>query len=170
MRAARISALELVGIIIMVAAVCVLGMLQYRSIHTIGEEEQTRLKVSLAAGVRGFDQDFAYDVERLCEGFELDPESGDATTEQRIARLYETWRKNAAEPELIQDVELWKTDGNETLLVESIAPNSHVLRESASDAKTDGVDEFLDGQLKTIPPMIAWLPLYTAFLPLATAR
>src|SRR5215469_18417144 len=108
MKKLNISVAEFAGIVVMTLVVAVLAVLQYRSTREIGQEEERRLKTSLAAGVRGFDQEFAYDVERLCESFELDPESAQSTVEQSIVRLYENWTRNAADPELVNGVQLWK--------------------------------------------------------------
>lgn len=155
MKRAGISALELAGIVVLAIVVLVLGVLQYRSTSEIGREEQSRLKTSLTSGVRGFDQDFAYEFERLCEAFELDPEGTEGTVEQRITKLYEGWVQDAAEPGLVQGVQLWKTGGDQGFLVESLFPPGKNSRESSTGSKNDALAGFVEAQSKSLPATVS---------------
>lgn len=139
----------------MTMVVAVLAVLQYRSTREIGQEEERRLKTSLAAGVRGFDQEFAYDVERLCESFELDPESAQSTVEQRIVRLYENWTRNAADPALVNGVQLWKIDENRKLTPELLDPTSRTFQEMLGNGKIDLLSDFIGQQAKGLPPVVS---------------
>ena len=66
------------------AVVAVLAVLQYRWTGTISQADQQRLKVGLDTSVRNFNQEFSYDFERLCEGFEVDAEAPASTIETRL--------------------------------------------------------------------------------------
>ena len=139
----------------MVAVVCVLAVLQYRSTREIGQEEERRLKTSLSSGVRGFDQEFAYDIERLCESFELDPESPQNTLEQRTFRQYESWVQNTSNPQLLEGVELWRIEKSGPALLEALNPNSRGFQQLPWPKKLDALHEFVDQQLKDIPSVVS---------------
>jgi len=155
MKKPKISVVEFIGIVVMTMVVAVLAVLQYRSTREIGQEEERRLKTSLAAGVRGFDQEFAYDLERLCESFELDPESAQSTVEQRIVRLYENWTRNAGDPALVNGVQLWKIDENRKLTPELLDPTSRTFQEMLGSGKIDLLSDFIGQQAKGLPPVVS---------------
>ena len=154
MKKRSVSLPELIGIVVMVAVVSVLAFLQYRSTREIGQEEERRLKTSLASGVRGFDQEFAYDIERLCESFELDPESPENTLEQRTFRQYESWVQNTTDPRLLDSVELWRIEKTGAPMLEVLNPSSRGFQH-APPKKLDSLDDFVVEQLKQIPSIVS---------------
>lgn len=154
MKKRSVSLPELIGIVVMVAVVSVLAFLQYRSTREIGQEEERRLKTSLASGVRGFDQEFAYDIERLCESFELDPESPENTLEQRAFRQYESWVQNTTDPRLLDSVELWRIEKNGAPMLEVLNPSNRGFQH-APPKKLDALDDFIVEQLKQIPSVVS---------------
>lgn len=154
MKKRSVSLPELIGIVVMVAVVSVLAFLQYRSTREIGQEEERRLKTSLASGVRGFDQEFAYDIERLCESFELDPESPENTLEQRTFRQYESWVQNTTDPRLLDSVELWRIEKNGAPMLEVLNPSNRGFQH-APPKKLDSLDDFVVEQLKQIPSVVS---------------
>lgn len=155
MKKPSVSLPELIGIGVMVAVVSVLAFLQYRSTREISQEEERRLKTSLSSGVRGFDQEFAYDIEGLCESFELDPESPQSTLEQRTFHQYESWVQNASNPQLLEGVEIWRTEKNGPALIEVLNPNSRGFQRPPWPQKLDTLHEFVDQQLKEIPSVVS---------------
>lgn len=110
MKLSKRSAMELAAILGMVGVVCTLAVLQYRWTGEISRSEQQRLKANLTTGVRGFDQEFSYDFERLCETFEIDPEVSPASLESRILRQQSDWERTASRPALIARVDIWKLE------------------------------------------------------------
>jgi tellurite resistance protein len=88
MKWSKRAAIELAAILGMVAVVCTLAVLQYRWTGEISRSEQQRLKANVTTSVRGFDQEFSYDFERLCEAFEIDPEVPQSNLESRIVRQH----------------------------------------------------------------------------------
>lgn len=154
MKKRSVSLPELIGIVVMVAVVSVLAFLQYRSTREIGQEEERRLKTSLASGVRGFDQEFAYDIERLCESFELDPESPENTLEQRTFRQYESWVQNTTDPRLLDSVELWRIEKNGAPMLEVLNPSNRGFQH-APPKKLNSLDDFVVEQLKQIPSVVS---------------
>lgn len=154
MKKRSVSLPELIGIVVMVAVVSVLAFLQYRSTREIGQEEERRLKTSLASGVRGFDQEFAYDIERLCESFELDPESPENTLEQRAFRQYESWVQNTTDPRLLDSVELWRIEKNGAPMLEVLNPSNRGFQH-APPKKLNSLDDFVVEQLKQIPSVVS---------------
>ena len=110
MKLSKRSVVELAAILGMVAVVCTLAVLQYRWTGEISRSEQQRLKANLTTGVRGFDQEFSYDFERLCETFEIDPEVPPASLENRILRQQIDWERIASRPALVARVDIWKLE------------------------------------------------------------
>ncbi len=101
---------EWAAIVAMIAGVSILAAFQYRWTGEISRTEQNRLKVSLAASVRDFDQEFSYDFQQLCEDFELDPEREASGLESELAGRHLNWSKSSPHPELVSGIYLWKTD------------------------------------------------------------
>ncbi len=110
MKWSKRSGMELGAIVGMVAVVCTLAVLQYRWTGEISRSEQQRLKANLTTSVRGFEQEFSYDFERLCEAFEIDPEVPSSSLENRILRQQSDWQRNASRPALLAGVDIWKLE------------------------------------------------------------
>jgi len=107
MRLSKRSAIELAAILGMVTVVCTLAVLQYRWTGEISRSEQQRLKASVTTGVRGFEQEFSYDLERLCEAFEIGPEVPPAGVQPLLFRQQTEWQRVAARPGLLAAVDIW---------------------------------------------------------------
>jgi signal transduction histidine kinase len=110
MKWSKRAAMELAAILGMVAVVCTLAVLQYRWTGEISHSEQQRLKANLTTSVRGFDQEFSYDFERLCEAFEIDPEVSQANLESRLVRQQSDWERIASRPALVAGIDIWKLE------------------------------------------------------------
>lgn len=108
MRWSKRVAIELTAILGMVAVVCTLAVLQYRWTGEISRSDQLRLKANLTTSVRGFEQEFSYDFERLCEAFEIDPEVAPANLESHILHQQSDWERVASRPALLARIDLWK--------------------------------------------------------------
>jgi hypothetical protein len=103
------SGTELMAILVMVAVVSTLAVFQYRWTGEISRTEQARLKTSLETSVRNFDQEFSYDFQQLCEGFEIDPEGEPPALESRVARQYANWNRTDSHPGLVAGLYIWRT-------------------------------------------------------------
>ncbi len=112
MKWSKRAAMELAAILGMVAVVCTLAVLQYRWTGEISRSEQQRLKANVTTSVRGFDQEFSYDFERLCEAFEIGPEVPQANLESRIVREQSDWERIASRPALLAGIDIWKLEGH----------------------------------------------------------
>jgi len=110
MKWSKRAAIELAAILGMVAVVCTLAVLQYRWTGEISRSEQQRLKANVTTSVRGFDQEFSYDFERLCEAFEIGPEVPQANLESRIIRQQSDWERIASRPALLAGIDIWKLE------------------------------------------------------------
>ena len=110
----RRSGLELIAILGLTATVLILAFLQYRWTDEISRTEQARLKSSLGTSVRSFNQEFAYDFQQLCGGFDLDPEAEAPGIEARVLRQYSSWMNRTSWPGLLGNLYIWKTSGTQT--------------------------------------------------------
>jgi signal transduction histidine kinase len=110
MKWSKRAALELATILGMVAVVCTLAVLQYRWTGEISRSEQQRLKTNLTTGVRGFEQEFSYDFERLCEAFEVDPQVLPSGLEASVIRHQNEWASMASRPALLAGMHIWKLE------------------------------------------------------------
>jgi hypothetical protein len=143
MKLTKKPALELFAIIGMVAIVLILAVLQYRWTTEISRTEQLRLKTELATSVRTIDQEFSYDIERLCESFEMDFEAPTATTEQRAARLYSDWTRTASHPGLVSGLAVWRIDQAHYDSIETLNPETRQFESAPWPSKLDSLHDFL---------------------------
>src|SRR5260370_39367614 len=111
MKWSKRSVMELGAILGMVAVVCTLAVLQYRWTGEISRSEQQRLKANLTISVRGFEQEFSYDFERLCEAFEIDPELSQERLENLVRHQQSDWERNASRPGLVARGCISKVEG-----------------------------------------------------------
>ncbi len=147
--------LELVAIAAMAAVVVVLGTLQYRWINEIGVAEQERLQSALAAGVRNFNQQFAYDFERLGESFEIDPEAPASTVRTRLVRLYVNWTETTSRPELVAGVYLWIGDNGGAPHLESLDRGPNQLERTAWPSSLETLRPYLEKTASQLPPSMS---------------
>jgi signal transduction histidine kinase len=143
------AVIELAAIVGMVLVVCTLAVLQYRWTAEIGRSEQERLKGTLTTSVRGFDQEFSYDFERLCEAFEIDPEVPMTAVENRIARQQNDWERVASRPALLAKVDIWKLENGHTSF-ESFEPTAKRFVESAWPERLGNLREYFEAQARQL--------------------
>ena len=117
MRWQRRFGAELIAAIVMIAVVSILAVYQYQWTGEISSTEQARLGNSLTTSVRNFDQEFSYDFQRLCESFELDPESEPSAIESHVAHQQGGWNRTSANSEFVEGLYIWKagTSGADSL-------------------------------------------------------
>lgn len=142
-------AMELMAIVGMVAAVCTLAVLQYRWTGEISRSEQQRLKANLTTSVRGFDQEFSYDFERLCEAFEIDPEVSAESLEERVIRQQSGWERVAARPSLLAEVDIWKVEEGHASF-EAFDASGKLLVEPSLPERLDSLRSYLERQAELL--------------------
>ena len=148
------SIVELTAVLVVTAVVAVLAVLQYRWTGTISQANQQRLNVDLDTSVRNFNQEFSYDFERLCEGFEVDAEAPAATIETRLLHQYSDWIRSTAEPALLMGVYVWRTDGTGAGRLESLDSDSLKFPEAAWPVRLAPLREMLRQRYQQVSPMI----------------
>ncbi len=134
---------ELIAVIVMIAVVSVLAVYQYRWTGEISRTEQARLRNSLATSVRNFDQEFSYDFQQLCEGFELDPEADPSAIENRVARQQASWTRTSAHAELVKGLYVWKTEGSKAAALEYLNPNDNRFHDANWPPGLESLHRFL---------------------------
>ncbi len=149
MRWSKRWAVELAAIVGMVAAVCTLAVLQYRWTGEISRSEQQRLKANLTTSVRGFDQEFSYDFERLCEAFEIDPEVSSESVENRILRQRSDWERLASRPALLANVDMWKLEEGHASF-ESFEGSGKLFAETSLPERLDSLRPYLERQAQLL--------------------
>jgi signal transduction histidine kinase len=146
---------ELVAILVMIVGVSILAAFQYRWTGEISRTEQNRLQVSLATSVRNFDQEFSYDFQQLCEGFELDPEKAPSGLEGEIARYYSNWSTSSPRPELLSSIFLWKLDAGKDSHLEAFQESDQRFRDVAWPPELQPLRDFLARQQQSLPSVIS---------------
>ena len=134
---------ELIAVVLMTAAVVILAVLQYRWTTEISRSEQTRLQGELRTSVRNFDQDFSYDLERLCESFEIDTEAPKSTLETRVLQHYTTWTNKSVSPGMVAGLHIWKMDNSGAFHLESFNQDSRRFESAAWPARLEPLHQFL---------------------------
>jgi signal transduction histidine kinase len=141
--------MELGAILGMVAVVCTLAVLQYRWTGEISRSEQQRLKANLTTSVRGFEQEFSYDIERLCEAFEIDPEVAPASLESLIPHQRSAWERVASRPALLARVDLWNLEEGHASF-ESFEASGRHLAEASLPLRLDSLHQYLERQAQLL--------------------
>src|ERR1700722_8403506 len=100
---------ELFAVMAMTAVVLTLGILQYQWTGEIGQVEQARMEGALDTSVKNFSQEFSYDFDRLCENFEIGPETPTDKAEAEILNKYTTWIRTTSRSGFVSGVYLWRT-------------------------------------------------------------
>jgi len=121
---------ELIAVLVMVAVVCVLAVLEYRWTGEISRTEQARLRNSLAASVRSFDQEFSYDFQRLCESFEIDPETDPSAIESHVTRQEANWNRTSSHAEFVSGLYIWRMGSGKGASFESVSTNDRRFHET----------------------------------------
>ena len=134
---------EVTIILAMTAVVLILAFLQYRWTGEISATEQVRLEAELGTSVKNFSQEFSYDLERLCESFEIDPEAPAETLETRVIHNYLAWESAAPRPGMVEGLQIWKLGGDGKYELESFDPAGQRFQKAAFSARLEPLHEFL---------------------------
>jgi signal transduction histidine kinase len=149
MKWSKRSVMELAAIIGMVAVVCTLAVLQYRWTGEISRSQQQRLRANLGTSIRGFEQEFSYDFERLCEAFEIDPAIRTSSLATRILGQQSEWRRTASRPALLTGIDIWQLqEGRSTF--ESLKPDGERVAEPSLPGRLDSLRPYLERQAQLL--------------------
>ncbi len=144
--------IELIAILAMAGVVFLLATLQYRWTKEISGTEQGRLESALDTSVGNFDQEFSYDFDRLCEGFEIAPDEPAATLESRVLRQYTTWIKTTKRPGFLLGVYIWKVGDTPNGTLESLDLDNNRFQQADWPAELDSLHQFLSRQAAQLSP------------------
>lgn len=149
MKWSKRSAIELAAILGMVAVVCTLAALQYRWTGEISRSEEQRLKANLTTSVRGFEQEFSYDFERLCEAFEINPEVPPSNLPNVLLREQSDWQRVALRPALLAGVDIWQLNEGHSSFESFDASEKRVV-EASWPARLDSLRSYLERQAQLL--------------------
>lgn len=149
------SALPLVVILAIAVAVCVLGVLQYRWTGEISASEQQRLTTVLKKDSRQFEQQFAYDFERLGESFEIDPIEPASTIDGQVLARYLDWKRSTTRPDFLAGVYLWRWEPSRVPSLESLNPSVPQFRASNWPDALEQLGPDLEKQFHQLPRSMA---------------
>ena len=141
--------MELAAILGMVAVVCTLAVLQYRWTGEISRSEQQRLKANLGTSVRGFEQEFSYDFERLCEAFEIGPEVSPEGMESQMLRRQSDWQRMASRPALLAGADIWKLEEGHASF-ESFEPGGRSFVAASLPERLISLHQYLERQAQLL--------------------
>ena len=98
----------------MIAALLVLGLLQYRWISEAADSTERQLRDNLDVSVSGFTQDFQDQVQRIGNRFRLppSPDLSERDIAEQFRRSEENWNADAAFPDLLHDAFIVKAGTN----------------------------------------------------------
>ena len=143
--------LELVAVIAMTAVVLTLGILQYQWTGEIGQVEQARMEGALDTSVKNFNQEFAYDFDRLCESFEVSPVPPASTMESQILSRYTAWIKTTSRSGFVSGVYLWKPGlGRQKESFETLDLDNKVFTETAWPERLEPLQEVAQTQARNV--------------------
>jgi signal transduction histidine kinase len=151
MKWTKTSVMELAAIVVMTAVVFTLAILQYRWTGQISGEEQSRMAAALDTSVKKFNQEFSYDMEQLCESFEIDPGGASAPLEARVGHQYADWIASTSRSEFLSGLYIWKTGAQQKPNFESLNFDSKHFEQTAWPAKLRGLQQYLASQNERLP-------------------
>ena len=137
---------ELIAVIVMTAVVLTLGILQYRWTAEVSQVEQARMEGALDTSVKNFDQEFSYDFDRLCESFEINPESPGATAEVQVLGRYATWIKTTSRSGFVSGVYVWKFGERQGQQLDSLDLDARRFQQAAWPARLEALRRYLEQQ------------------------
>jgi signal transduction histidine kinase len=145
------SVLELFAVIAMAAVVLTLGILQYKWTGEIGQVEQARMEGALDTSVKNFSQEFSYDFDRLCESFEISPETPADKAEAEILTKYTTWIRTTSRSGFVSGVYLWRIPAERNgESLQSIDLDNKKFVEAMWPERLEPVEEFVKGRAASI--------------------
>ena len=147
--------LELLAILVMAAVVVVLAVLQYRWTAQISQSEQDRLKTQLETSLRDFDGEFSYDFERLCEGFEIAPQTQASSFEAAVVHQYLNWSKTTSRPGLLGALDIWQPGPDQASHLESFDPSTGRFQPVDWPANLKSLHQFLTQTLVRVQPILS---------------
>lgn len=147
--------LELVAVIAMTAVVLTLGILQYQWTGEVGQVEQARMEGALDTSMKNFNQEFAYDFDRLCESFEISPVAPASTIESQVTSHYTTWIKTTSRSGFVSGIYLWKW-GSEPHKdsFEAVDLDNKVFVETDWPERLEPLEEFAKSQARNVLPAL----------------
>jgi signal transduction histidine kinase/type II secretory pathway pseudopilin PulG len=125
------SLLELIAVLAMTAVVLTLAFLQYRWTRAISTVEQARMEGALEASVKNFNQEFSYDLDRLCESFEVNPDTSGSPAEDRILSRYSAWIKTTSRSDFVNGIYLWRIGGDPRFGLEALDLDNRQFQKSS---------------------------------------
>jgi len=147
------TVLQLVVISAIAGAVCVLAVIQYRWTSEISRAEQERLKSVLEASVKSFNQEFAYDFERLNESFEIDPEAPALTINARVLGQYANWVRTTSRPDLLAGLHIWMAGDRGVSHLESLDRRNEQFQNSLWPEQIRSLRPLLENRFPQLPPL-----------------
>jgi signal transduction histidine kinase len=148
------SVLELIAVVAMTAVVLTLGILQYQWTGEIGQVDQARMEGALDTSVKNFSQEFSYDFDRLCESFEINPPVPGGNIELQVLSQYVTWIKTTSRSGFVSGIYLWKPEGRQKEVFESLDLDSRKFADTEWPARRSSLHDFLKLQAGKFPPEI----------------
>jgi signal transduction histidine kinase len=145
------SVMELVTIVVMTAVVFTLAILQYRWTGQISGEEQARMVAALDTSVKKFNQEFSYDMEQLCESFDVNPEAAPAALEARVGREYTDWITTTSRSEFLSGLYIWKSGVQQKPYLESLNFDNKRFEQTTWPAKLYGLQQYIQMQNARLP-------------------
>lgn len=138
--------LELIAVVAMAAVVATLGILEYRWTGEISQAEQARMEGALDASVKNFSQEFSYDFDRLCESFEISPETPGASAESQVLSRYTTWIKTTSRSGFVDGVFVWEVGDRQKEALKSLDLDSKQFQDASWPARLEPLRQLLGAE------------------------
>ena len=101
MKGSRSAAAALISLVVLAAALAVLGTLQYRWVGQVADAERQRMHAGMAFAAHHFSDDFDHELTMMFFAFQLPlPEA----TPEHLLRRYDEWAASSRDPRLIKAI------------------------------------------------------------------
>jgi signal transduction histidine kinase len=149
------SVLELIAVLAMTAVVLTLAVLQYKWTKAISTVEQARMEGALDASVKNFNQEFSYDFDRLCESFEISPETPASPAEALVVGRYDSWITTTSRSDFVSGVYVWRIGGDRGPTLESLDLDNRQFQRASWPVNLSPLEQSIAGQAARLPSSVS---------------
>jgi signal transduction histidine kinase len=149
------SVVELIAVLAMTAVVLTLAILQYEWTKALSGAEKARMEGALDTSVKNFSQEFSYDFDRLCESYEIDPDTAASSAEGSVVSRYSAWIKTTSRSDFVSGIYIWRTGDRQRMFLESLDLDNRRFQESGWPARLAKLREFTEKQAAQLPASIS---------------
>ncbi|HSY47729.1 MAG TPA: HAMP domain-containing sensor histidine kinase [Thermoanaerobaculia bacterium] len=147
MKGSRSAAAALISLVVLAAALAVLGVLQYRWIGQVADAERQRMRAGIEFAAHHFSDDFDHELTRIFFAFQMPlPEA----TPEHLLRRYDEWAASSRDPRIIKAI--YFVPASEIDNIQLVDPKTRSVRAVPWPVSLAAVRPMIAGEFGSGPP------------------